>query len=124
VESLHIEATENSPKITMDYENGIIEVEGKSYPENTFDFYAPILSWLETYCQNESAKQTIIKMKLTYFNSATSQVLFDFFDHVVEGELENLEVQWYYEKDKKGSLRDYEDYADEFSDLNFKAVEF
>jgi len=124
VESLHIEATENSPKITMDYENGIIEVEGKSYPENTFDFYAPILSWLETYCQNESAKQTIIKMKLTYFNSATSQVLFDFFDHVVEGELENLEVQWYYEKDKKGSLRDYEDYADEFSDLNFEAVEF
>lgn len=124
MESLHIEATENSPKITMDYENGIIEVEGKSYPENTFDFYAPILSWLETYCQNESAKQTIIKMKLTYFNSATSQVLFDFFDHVVEGELENLEVQWYYEKDKKGSLRDYEDYADEFSDLNFKAVEF
>ena len=124
MESLHIEATENSPKITMDYENGIIEVEGKSYPENTFDFYAPILSWLETYCQNESAKQTIIKMKLTYFNSATSQVLFDFFDHVVEGELENLEVQWYYEKDKKGSLRDYEDYADEFSDLNFEAVEF
>ena len=122
MESLHIDATENSPQVTMDYEKGLIELEGKSYPENTFEFYTPILNWLENYCKNETSKETTVAMKLNYFNSATSQVLFDFFDHIADAELENLSVLWYYNAEKKSSLRDYEDYADEFQDLNIQAV--
>lgn len=124
MDSLNLEATVNSPKVTLDYSNGIIELEGKSYPENTFDFYEPIIQWLSDYFKAQTQKHTTINIKLSYFNSATSQVLFDLFDIVQDGEFENLEVNWYYDSSKKSSLKDYEDYADEFEDLNIKAVKF
>ncbi|WP_455756965.1 DUF1987 domain-containing protein [Sulfurimonas sp.] len=122
--SLNIEPTVNSPKVTLDFDNGLIELEGKSYPENTFDFYEPITDWLSSYFKGNAKEQTTINIKLSYFNSATSQVLFDLFDIVEDGEFENLNVNWYYDSDKKSSLKDYEDYADEFEDLNIQAVAF
>ena len=29
---------------------------GKSYPENTFDFYEPVMSWLEEYFHKSGCK--------------------------------------------------------------------
>lgn len=121
--SMYLEATNSSPEVVMDYDKGLIKIEGQSYPENTFEFYEPVLKWLRSYCQQESDKSTTVLIKLTYFNSATSQVLFDFFDLIVEGELENIRVDWYYDGSKKSSFKDYEDYAEEFEELNFNAIE-
>jgi len=124
MESIHLEATVNSPKVTLDYENGLIELDGKSYPENTFEFYEPIMAWVESYFSGKAKEQTTINIKFTYFNSATSQIVFDFFDVISEGEAENLTVNWYYDASKKSGLKDYEDYAEEFEDLKIQAIEF
>ncbi|MDF1875061.1 DUF1987 domain-containing protein [Sulfurimonas sp. SAG-AH-194-I05] len=124
MQSLNIEATENSPKVSLDFENGVIIFEGKSYPENTFEFYEPISKWLEKYFNGNAKETTTVEIKLSYFNSATSQILFDLFDIINDGESHNLVINWYYDASKKSGLKDYEDYAEEFEDLNIKAIEF
>ena len=122
--SIHIDATSDSPKVTLDYENGVIEIEGKSYPGDAFSFYAPVLAWLKEYLSGNGRENSIINIKLPYCNSASSQVLFGFFDIVEESAYKKLEVNWHYSKDDEDSYEDYEDMVHEFPNLNIKAVAY
>lgn len=39
-----------------------------------------------------------------------------------DGEHEGLSVNWYYDGDNDNGLEDYEDYSEEFEDLNIQAI--
>ena len=121
MENINIERKDDSPKVILDYSNGLIEFEGECYPENTFEFFEPILEWFNTYFQ-DTTKDTVINFKLSYFNSATTQVLFDIFDILDESEHESLKINWYYDENNKGTLKDYEEFSEEFEDLNITAI--
>jgi len=124
MKNIFIKKTENSPKIILDADNGLIEFEGKCYPENTFDFFEPLIEWLEEYFDGNTKEKTVVNMKLTYFNSATTQSLFDIFDLMQDGDYNDLEINWFYDAKNENGLEDFEDYSDEFEELNIKAVAF
>ena len=44
-----MEATKSSPEIHFDYAQNILEIRGKSYPENTAELYGPVLAWMKEY---------------------------------------------------------------------------
>ena len=118
-----IERKDDSPKVILDYENGLLEFEGECYPENTFEFFEAILEWIKEYFETtDKNKKTTINFKLTYFNSATTQILFDIFDILDEYRDRDITINWYYDKNNKGSLTDYEEFSDEFDSLNIKAI--
>ena len=48
MDNLAFEATKYTPEITLDA-SGVLSFVGKSYPENTFEFYAPVLKWMEDF---------------------------------------------------------------------------
>jgi len=121
LKNIIIEPTDNSPKIILDAHEGLIEFEGKSYPENTFSFYQPVLDWLEDYFENIQDK-TVVNFKFTYFNSATTQVIFDILDIIQEHYHEGIEVNWFIDEDNESSREDFEDYAEEFPQLNINPV--
>ena len=120
--SKYIEATENSPKIRLDYEKGFMEFEGKCHPENAFEFFKPITEWITEYFDGNAQDKTVVNFKFGYFNSVTTQTLFDIFDIISEATYKELEINWYYDKDSKSAYSDYEDFAEEFEDLNIQAV--
>ncbi len=122
MENINIESSEDSPKVTMDYGQGLIEFEGECYPENTFEFFEPILVWIKTYLDGNMQDVTTINFKLSYFNSATTQALFDIFDELDEASCENLNVNWFYDENNKNTLTDYEEFSEEFESLNIQAV--
>lgn len=122
--NIDITKDESSPEVLFDYSNGIIELEGKSYPENTFDFYEPLLAWLSEYFSGKCQESTVVNLKLTYFNSATTQTLFDILDIINEGEYKTLTVNWFYDSENENALEDYEDFSAEFEDLNIQAVAY
>jgi hypothetical protein len=124
LKNINIQKTDNSPEVTLDYENGFIEFDGKSYPENTFDFYEPLTEWLKEYFTSAYKPATTVNIKLTYFNSASTQILFDIFDIIQESECEDLVINWYYDSENENGLEDYEDYSEEFEDLNMKAIAY
>jgi len=38
MKNINITKKDDSPQVTLDFENGLIEFEGECYPENAFDF--------------------------------------------------------------------------------------
>ena len=65
----------DTPKVDMNAQNGLLEISGRSLPENAELFYEPIIEWVRLYIKNAPSK-TIIKLELEYFNSSSvKQVL-------------------------------------------------
>ena len=122
MQNINIEKKDDSPKVIMDAKQGLVEFEGECYPENAFDFFEPITQWLEDWFEDNGEKELIINFKLAYFNSATTQVLFDIFDILDENKHSNLKVNWYYNEKNKATLKDYEEFSEEFEDLNIQAI--
>ena len=92
---------------------------GKSYPENTFEFYAPIMTWIEEYFEAAPAQTTTFNLEITYFNSGSSKLFFDFFDLLDENSKENtIVVNWIYDEDNESAEEAGEDFKEDFNELN------
>ena len=124
MENLTLEGTKYTPDIKLDADAGIISMVGKSYPENTFEFYQPVMDWMEEYFAKETKDKTTINMEIIYFNSSSSKLFFDFFDVLDEAKgNHNLEINWIYDKENESALEAGEDFIDDFEDLIINLVE-
>jgi hypothetical protein len=114
MDPLKIKATNDTPEIILDPENKIFEISGKSYPEDTKDFYSPVLKWIEEYVC-ECKTETNISFKLTYFNSSSYKPILDILNKLkqIRNNDCKFNVQWYY---KEGDL-DMKEAGEEFSEL-------
>ena len=100
MENLNIDETKYTPLINLDVNKGVFELVGKSYPENTFEFYKPMMDWTEEYFAGNEQDITIVNLEIIYFNSSSSKLFFDFFDLLEEAHNndKNVEVNWIYEE--------------------------
>ncbi len=122
MENLKFDATKYTPEISLDT-SGTIALVGKSYPENTFEFYAPMMKWLEEYFEGNAADITTVNMEIIYFNSSSSKLFFDFFDLLEENSKDNkLEINWIYDEENESAEEAGEDFIEDFEDLNIKLV--
>jgi SiaC family regulatory phosphoprotein len=110
MEVINLEGTEDTPKIILDKENGIFEISGRSLPEDSAEFYAPILEWLDNY-QKQANSQTKFLFKLEYFNTASSKLILDILSKLED--IEGTTVIWYYHEDDE----DMQEAGEEFSEL-------
>lgn len=114
---LNLEGTEDTPKIILDKSNGIFEISGRSLPEDSAEFYQPVIDWLEEYKESPNAKTDFV-YKLEYFNTASSKLILDLLSQLED--LENVTVQWYYHEDDE----DMQEAGEEFSELVEVPFEF
>lgn len=123
MENLHIEATKYTPEITLDT-NGTLSMVGKSYPENTFEFYEPIMDWVEKYFENGPQEKTVVNLEIIYFNSSSSKLFFDFFDLLEEESANNtVEINWIYDEENESALEAGEDFIEDFEELTINLVQ-
>ncbi len=120
MKNLVIEETKYTPAINLDT-NSTVSIVGKSYPENTFEFYAPVMEWLGTYF-GEGNKKLTLNMEITYFNSSSSKLFFDMFDLLDENNNDELVINWIYDEDNESALEAGEDFKDDFKDLTINFV--
>jgi len=124
MENLKIEKTNYTPEIDFDCENGILNIVGKSYPENTFELYAPIHLWLKEYLGTTSIDKIIVNLALTYLNSSSLKSYFDMFD-MFESAHENgknIEINWIYESDDDIIEETGEDFKADFGELKINLI--
>lgn len=122
-ENLIIEGTNKTPVIKFYYENGSIEISGKSIPENSIGFYQPIYSWIDNYAIKPSPK-TEIKINLEYFNTSSSKCLLDIlrkFESIKKAGKSDIEVLWHYEADDEDMMEAGDDY-NSLVDLTFRLI--
>jgi hypothetical protein len=123
MDNLVIAATKYTPKINLDAESGTMSISGKSYPENTFEFYKPVMEWVNSYFAESAQPTTKINVELIYFNSSSSKLFFDFFDIVQQAAAtNNIEINWIYDAENESALEAGEDFQEDFEDLNFSLV--
>jgi hypothetical protein len=120
MENLIIEETKYTPAISLEVD-GTVSIVGKSYPENTFEFYAPVMEWLGTYFE-EGNKKLTLNMEITYFNSSSSKLFFDMFDLLDENNSDELVINWIYDEDNESALEAGEDFKDDFENLTINFV--
>ncbi len=94
---LNINADESTPKIVMDKENNIFEINGISLPEDVITFYEPVLNWINDYLR-EPNLSTEISISLSYFNTSSSKIILEIlslFDILSERGLV-VSTNWHY----------------------------
>ena len=123
MEPLLIEGTPKTPSIRFESEQGLIEIKGRSIPENSIEFYKPLVDWLEKYSETPGAL-TKVNIQLEYFNTSSSKCILDVFKKLeaIHKAKNEVEVNWYYEEDDEDMLEAGEDY-ESIIRVPFKMIE-
>ena len=111
--NLFIPRTSKTPDIFFDADRGVLEIKGRSIPENSVAFYAPVMQWLGEYKRSPNPETQLV-VRLEYFNTSSSKCLIDIFRkleklHQTES---SVKVVWFYEtidEDMKESGEDFRD---------------
>lgn len=117
---IKIDGTPKTPSVRFTAEDGILEIKGRSIPENSIEFYKPLIDWVESYARAPKETTSVI-IQLEYFNTASSKCILDLFKRL-ETISKGVQVNWYYEEDDEDMLEAGEDY-DAIINLPFKMIE-
>ncbi len=105
------EGSKKTPEINFDLSNGVLEIKGRSIPENSIEFYKPLTEAIEKY--STSAKpNTTVNIYLEYFNTSSSKCILDVFkklESIHNGGSEVI-INWNYEEEDEDMLEAGQDY--------------
>ncbi|MBO4243957.1 MAG: DUF1987 domain-containing protein [Bacteroidales bacterium] len=111
METIKITGNMKTPSVLLDPESGVLELAGRSIPENTESLYKPLLEWVEEYVK-DPAPTTTVNIKFEYFNSSSAKYLIRFLEFVTQLKKEgkNLIINWFYDDDELFEYgQDYQD---------------
>lgn len=111
MDKILIQKTKTSPEISMDFEKGILDIIGESYPENAVGFYKPVFDWLNATI--EAKVPLTVNFRLDYFNTSSSKCVIDILD-ILDKYYANsgkVEVKWYYKEDDDDMLETGEEFS-------------
>jgi len=114
MEIIKINATEDTPAVTLDSVNNIYEISGRSLPEDVVVFYQPVMQWLKEF-EKTPINDFELSIKLEYFNTASSKLILDILLKLEEVFLNGtrLKVKWYY----LASDSDMKEAGEEYSEI-------
>ena len=123
MESIIIEGTPKTPTVEFNAEEGKVEIKGRSIPENSVEFYNPLIAWLEAYGSTPK-DVTQVNIQLEYFNTSSSKCILDVFKKLesLAKAGNDIKVNWFYEEDDEDMLEAGEDYQSIIK-LPFKMIE-
>jgi hypothetical protein len=124
MEPLQIHAAEDTPEIILNKQKKVFELTGRSLPEDVIEFYSPVYSWLEQYVA-DPLDETLFKVKVIYFNSASQRALNEIFNILARITLKNkkIEVEWYHHEDDDEMKESGEEYQD-MTQLPFRYISY
>ncbi len=112
MDPLIIEESIKTPTISFDSGSGVLEIKGKSIPENSLEFYKPVFDWLDKYTASP-AQSTEFRVQLEYFNTSSSKCLLDLFrklEATATAGKSKVKVSWFYEADDEDMMEAGDDY--------------
>ena len=120
--ALKLKPTEFTPEVLLDAKNNKFEISGESRPEDTGEFYKPILKWLDQYFSlrywkddqvKENSSDIIFEFKFEYFNSTSAKYIMDILLKLEKFLIEKKKVKvcWYYEHNDIDMLESGERFA-------------
>ncbi len=123
MENLVIDGSPKTPTIKFQPEEGKLLIQGRSIPENSIEFYKPLVDALENYASTPK-ENTNVDIVLEYFNTSSSKCILDVFKKLekINSESDGVTINWHYEEDDEDMLEAGEDYQ-AIINIPFKMVE-
>lgn len=96
---LSIAGTPSTPAITTDAAAGVLTLSGDSYPENSFELFGPVITWVETYLSQTDAPLRL-DLELLYLNTSSVKAVMEIFDtlEAAHGRGRDVSVNWYFDQ--------------------------
>ena len=119
-----IRASKVTPSIYFNPKKGLMDMRGKSSPENPLMFYNYLLKILDDYSKSEFGSFTA-NLAFEYFNTSSSKCLFLFLKKLstIQQLGKKVIVNWYYEIDDEDMKEAGEDFGEFFNyGFNFISV--
>ena len=97
--NISIAGSQSTPSVTGDWALGLLRMQGDSYPENSFEFFGPIIDWLERFLNAPPAPLLRLELRLVYMNTSSVKAMMDIFDLLedVHTQGRQVSVNWYYD---------------------------
>ncbi|WP_375577584.1 DUF1987 domain-containing protein [Marivirga tractuosa] len=123
MDAYYLEATPKTPKLDFNPDADTFLISGRSIPENSIEFYKPLLDWLDKYIQNP-LESTIFEIKLEYFNTSSSKCLVEIFRKLekINADGKSITIDWYYEEEDEDMEESGEDFK-QIIKVPFRMVE-
>ena len=117
--SISLPGTSKTPTVQFNLEPLTMSISGRSIPENSIEFYQPLLDWVQANLQTD-ATSLEISIRLEYFNTSSSKCIMDLLKRVEKSPCDAT-VLWYYEDEDEDMLEAGEDY-DAIIEIPFKLI--
>lgn len=126
MEDLYIEATSDSCEVDFKYSTNQLTISGEAFPEDANRFFYPLFMGLIEFLKTPGKEPIHFNFKLTYFNSASTKMLFNLFQlldkHSAEQQL--VVLNWHYDEDDDHIKEFGQEVAEDFPCLEFVPSEY
>ncbi|MBK9192229.1 MAG: DUF1987 domain-containing protein [Crocinitomicaceae bacterium] len=112
MDDLNLKASTKTPEISFNGESGHLELSGRSIPEISFEFYQPVLDWVDAYGKNPQ-EETMVHAKFEYFNTSSSKQILDVFKKLENIHLNGkskVKVKWFIAEEDEAMQEAGEEY--------------
>lgn len=109
---LTLAQTNKTPEVLFDPAQNYFLIKGRSIPENSTEFYHPVMEWLDKFAASEVEAPVTVEVKLEYFNTSSSKCLVDIFRKLEKMHLKGqpVAVNWYYDEQDEDMKEAGEDF--------------
>ena len=115
MENLFIEPTAKTPLIDFSL-SGKLVIAGSAFPENAKDFFDPVIDWVKEL----QSEQISLDLILEYMNTASAKKILELLKNLESNmKIQNLTVNWYYDKEDEDSLEAGQILAETLSRIKF-----
>ncbi|MFP6848522.1 MAG: biofilm regulation phosphoprotein SiaC [Pseudomonas sp.] len=94
-----ITGTQSSPTIRGDWAQGVLAMQGDSYPENSYELFHQVFTWIETYLA-DAQRPLHLELRLLYLNTSSIKAMMDIFDLLEAAHQagQAVSVSWIYDQ--------------------------
>jgi hypothetical protein len=121
MERIKVHPGERTPKVLFDGNKGILNIRGRSIPEDTKDFYKVILDGIDEYAK-DPASLLSVTIDLEFFNTSSARELLKIFKKLDKEEFKS-EILWVYEEGDEDMEEAGRDYNDMVRTIEFEFIE-
>jgi hypothetical protein len=98
--ALKLKGSKESPEVMFDKETKVFSISGRSLPEDSFQFYQPVIEWMREYVK-DPLPLTELKTHFEYFNSSSIKqllILFKTIESLLDTGVE-AKIVWKYDEE-------------------------
>ena len=114
--NLALAATVSTPEVQADWQSGVLSMVGESYPENTYEIFDEIITWVEVFL-GECDRPLHVELQLNYLNTSSIRAMIDIFDRLqaAHDDGRELSVSWLYDSRNPRSAEMGEEFKEDYS---------